>query len=135
MSNEATIANVLDRLVTVAERVGDSAVANAPAAMEMVGNFLQMRAIIELSTSAAVLVAVPTITFFGIRAVWRKIAPDACEDVRITLVLGSVFVLIAASLLTVAATTNLASTNRIMSATSSQNALMVAAARRIEGSR
>ena len=135
MTNETTITSVLDRLVTVAERVGESAVANAPAAMEAVGNFLQMRAIIELSASAAVLVAAPMVAFFGIRAVWRKVVPDTYGDVGIALVLGSITVVFAATLLTVAATIDLASANRIISATSSQNALMVAAAQRIEGAR
>jgi len=135
MSNDATIANVLDRLVTVAERVGESAVANAPAAMEMVGNFLQMRAIIELSTSAAIILVVPTITFFGIRAVWRKVSPNRYSEGEFFLGLATLMVVFAATLLTVAATMNIASASKIMSATSSQNALMVAAARRIEGSR
>ncbi len=142
MTDQNTIAQTLDRLVTAAERIGNAAVEHAPQALETVGVFLQMRAIIDLSIAGFFFVATPIVAYKGVKAVlnWWKSGKNYGsqfdDDSReFPAMLGSFIIGAIALILWTAALFTVIDTNKIISATSPQNALMVAAAQRIEGTR
>lgn len=137
MTDQNTIAQTLDRLVTAAERIGNSAIEHAPQALETVGAFLQMRAIIDLSIAGFFFVATPIAAYTAIKKIvkWRKNSPnyDRYDDEReIPCVVGVVTTGVLAFILWGTAFLTVIDTNKIISATSPQNALMVAAAQRIQ---
>lgn len=141
MADQTTIAQTLDRLVTAAERIGSAAVEHAPQALETVGVFLQMRAIVDLSIAGFFFVAAPTVAYKVIKKImswWKsgEVYGSRYDDNReIPAIAGTAITSAVAFVLWAAAFFTVVDTNRIISATSPQNALMVAAAQRIEGAR
>lgn len=141
MTDQNTIAQTLDRLVTAAERIGNAAVEHAPQALETVGVFLQMRAIVDLSIAGFFFVATPIAAYKVIKKIisWWKSGEDygsRFDDNReFPAIVGASLTGFAALTLWGAAFFMIVDTNKIISATSPQNALMAAAAQRIEGAR
>ncbi len=141
MADQNTIAQTIDRLVTAAERIGNSTIEHAPQALEMVGVFLQMRAIIDLSIAGFLFVATPIAAHKVINKIvqWYKNSPDygsRFENEReIPAAAGVAATAILAIAIWLSAFITVAEPNKIISATSPQNALIAAAAQRIEGTK
>lgn len=134
------VTNTIDRLVAVSERITNATVEHAPQILESVGLFLQTRAIIDVSIASFFFVATPIVTFKCIKGFfnWQKNGEyyGRFDDPReLPALAGMAMTAICGLFIWFAAFFTIVDTNKIISATSPQNALMVAAAKQIEGTR